>query len=780
MTLKKCLVWIISLCCLMASFSQAVTSEEQLELAANYHVQVEQYYQQGQFDKALPLAKEALQIREELLGEQHPDTLKSLSKLAAVYKSMGHLKKALPLFEKSYRLSEKVLGEQHPDTLENLKNVVALYPSKGVSSQALPLSNSGILSQALSLSETSYHLRKQVLIEKQDKTLINLHNLADAYTAPGQIDKAIQYFEQLIKNVETLRHSGDLSAENRRSLLKKWISGYFKLSQLYLRTKRFNEAFQMAEKTKARTLLDSMVMKLAIQKTGLNISEQQQLQNGQNRIAFLNQKIATEVETDKRLVLEMEKKQLVRQIAEFHRTLMQKYPKYAQLNDFQIITARSGASLIPQNALFISYLVQGNRVLVFTLDSTGHLQVKDLGEIPNFEQTLKRYHYWLSKCKPRNFKCDGKRVWKVAKHHFKNADKVRDGEIWRDEKTNHGWKVWKIDESDIFLLIGQKPPRDKKPRRIRATEFRHYFDQSHKLAQQLLEPFQARLQSKRRLIISPDGALALIPFETLILDDKPLIVTHQVSYVQSLYILPLLKEREKEYKNIKNRGTLLAMGAARYSPEKISSKCNQPNQEVFRQKMDITWCNLPHSETELDKLAELFKDNQPLIYKHAQASEAQLKKLNEDKILTRYQYLVFSAHAYFDEKIPYLSAIILDQVNLTEDTDGFITASEWAGYDLRSDLLVLSACQTGRGKIVRGEGVMGLPYAFYVAGSKNTLMTLWTLLDETTAEFTVLFFKKLKMGQSQIEALTETKREFINSGKYQHPWYWGAFVLYGI
>jgi len=156
---------------------------------------------------------------------------------------------------------------------------------------------------------------------------------------------------------------------------------------------------------------------------------------------------------------------------------------------------------------------------------------------------------------------------------------------------------------------------------------------------------------------------------------------------------------------------------------------------------------------------------------------------NREQELTRYRYLVFSAHGYFDAQTPALSVIVLDQLNKTPDSDGYITASEWPSYDFKndfkSDLMVLSACQTGQGEVLRGEGLLGLPYAFYVAGNKNTLMTLWTLQDESTAEFTARFFEKLKAGKNQVKALTETKREFMNSDKYKRPLFWAPFVLYG-
>ncbi|OAD20227.1 hypothetical protein THIOM_004090 [Candidatus Thiomargarita nelsonii] len=123
----------------------------------------------------------------------------------------------------------------------------------------------------------------------------------------------------------------------------------------------------------------------------------------------------------------------------------------------------------------------------------------------------------------------------------------------------------------------------------------------------------------------------------------------------------------------------------------------------------------------------------------------------------------------------------MGQVNNPPGVDGYVTAAEWAGYDLKSDLMVLSASETGVGKVVSGEGVMGLPYAFYVAGNKNTIFTLWTISDEIRTQFITEFFSKLKAGVGVVKALTATKREFIQKGgRYSHPAYWAAFVLYGV
>jgi CHAT domain-containing protein len=596
------------------------------------------------------------------------------------------------------------------------------------------------------------------------------NNLAYLYVEIGRIDEAIQLFEKIIVQVEKQRKTGFLSVEDRQTLLARWIHDYFNLSWLYLYKNRSVEAFRLAEMSKARTLLESIATQLAIQKIALNSAEQQKLRDYQAQLTLLNEQIALLSQSEQfeeNALLNQQKNQLLQESTDFNRQLMAKYPKYAQLSEVKIVTPEKGALLIPSDTLFISYLMQDNHLIVFTLDSVGHLQAQDLGEIPGLEQTLKTYQQLLGQ------KCTIK-------------------QLRQNPNCRPNYYVWFAEGQ--FVTAKRKPsPGAKKVSRL--EEISRY------LAQQLLAPIQKQLQQYPRWIISPDAALAQIPFETLILDQQPVVVNHEISYVQSLSVLALLKEREQEYQSLTGRKTLLAMGAPRYHlPDNQPKTCNQPTrapqidietmlahnindlqryQRAFQAK-GLTWCNLSGAEQELSVLEKLFADEQPRIYKQAQASEAHLQRLNQQQVLTHYRYLVFSAHGYFDAEIPELSVIVLDQLDKTPQVDGFVTASEWFGYDFKSDLTVLSACQTGKGEVLRGEGILGLPYAFYVAGNKNTLMTLWTVQDNSTAEFIRRFFAKLKKGMNQITALTETKREFLSREDYKQPLFWAPFIFYGI
>ena len=115
----------------------------------------------------------------------------------------------------------------------------------------------------------------------------------------------------------------------------------------------------------------------------------------------------------------------------------------------------------------------------------------------------------------------------------------------------------------------------------------------------------------------------------------------------------------------------------------------------------------------------------------------------------------------------------------TPEADGYVTAAEWPAYDLKSELVVLSACDSGVGKVVSGEGVMGLPFAMFVAGNVNTILSLWPVDDKATAEFVTRLFEHLQAGQGAAQALAATKREFARHRRYGHPAYWAPFVLVG-
>jgi len=159
-----------------------------------------------------------------------------------------------------------------------------------------------------------------------------------------------------------------------------------------------------------------------------------------------------------------------------------------------------------------------------------------------------------------------------------------------------------------------------------------------------------------------------------------------------------------------------------------------------------------------------------------QAEEGKIKGLN----LGSYRYAVFATHGILDDMVPMIQepALVLTQVGRGVNQDGFLTMSEVLAMKLDADVVVLTACETGRGEMVAGEGVMGMGRAFQYAGSRNVLMTLWSVAEDSTTDLTTTFLHELAGGRTPSESLKKARATVRQKG-YEHPFYWAGFVLTG-
>lgn len=173
-------------------------------------------------------------------------------------------------------------------------------------------------------------------------------------------------------------------------------------------------------------------------------------------------------------------------------------------------------------------------------------------------------------------------------------------------------------------------------------------------------------------------------------------------------------------------------------------------------------------------MGRLFADRSK-IYLNDNASEQTLKSID----LSQHRFIHFATHGVVNKSVPELSGIILAQ-NTAGGEDGILHLSEVYNLDLDADLVVLSACQTGTGKMAKGEGLMSLTRGFMYAGADALLASYWQVADGSTNWLMVSFYEYLLSGLSKSEALQNAKMDLIDSyPQFAQPYYWASFVLIG-
>lgn len=421
--------------------------------------------------------------------------------------------------------------------------------------------------------------------------------------------------------------------------------------------------------------------------------------------------------------------------------------------------AKKNQAAIPDGACLIEFMkTSDDSLLVTFLRNEGEIQSVNIPVDKQFFDDCRLYRDLNAYYSVELMRGDGKYIWN------------NDGNFEvTSEREHRNPKAFSIEDDATFYELRKNI--------------------SDKLSKKLMPVLEKFAQTSSHWIISPDAELNFLPFETLNYHDKFLIESKDLSYVPSLAVLNLMRDRERKNSNLGSRKDFFAMGNAVYGNSDLVT-VRRNNQNFFTRlrggyggKIDLTslrWIDLKGTAHELDKVSPLFESK--TIFRREQANEKILRELNASGELSKYKYLLFATHGMFIPERPEFNSIVLSQQLNDGQNDGYITVGEWMGYNLQSNLVYLSACESGLGHYQAGEGIVGIPYALTVAGNKNTVMSLWKVYDAATAEFTSAVFEKLSRGQSEVSALNETKREFLRQDNpiYRSPSVWAAFILYGI
>ncbi len=317
------------------------------------------------------------------------------------------------------------------------------------------------------------------------------------------------------------------------------------------------------------------------------------------------------------------------------------------------------------------------------------------------------------------------------------------------------------------LVPGQKLAIQRQDVILQSGVDEQFFELSSELYQKIWSPLDSTgLLKDKKVIIVPDGFLNYLPFELLINDVEQkayeeynyLIHDYTISYYPSATVL--YYERTKEHEKELPTKNFFGLGITEFE----NSNCTNN---------DNVYADLSTIAASIDQLGDLFGSDQGVTLLNEQASESEFKSLD----MTNYRYLHFATHGTIDTETPDFSSILLrpdDQEN------GCLNMYEIFELDFNADLVTLAACQTGLGKLVRGEGMVGFTRALMYAGTPSVILSLWEVADESTNQLFLDYYSKLaKDGSDKYAPLRSAQLKMIESGEYANPYYWAPFVFIG-
>ncbi len=290
-----------------------------------------------------------------------------------------------------------------------------------------------------------------------------------------------------------------------------------------------------------------------------------------------------------------------------------------------------------------------------------------------------------------------------------------------------------------------------------------YKAEASELYNLLIAPLAKHLKNRNNLIIVPDGVLWELPFQTLISpENKHLIEDFTVSFAPSLSVL---REMSKT-KNDKSPANLLAFGNPFLSQKTVPL--------APKDNRNLKFKPLPEAEKEVLKIAAFYGAKQSRLFIGKTASEQVFKSLAD-----KFNILHFATHAVANDENPMYSFLVFSQSNEKRE-DGILEAWEIMQMNLNADLAILSACETARGQVGGGEGMIGLSWAFFVAGIPTTIVSQWNVESQSTSDLMVEFHRALRQNPSKAKALqTATISLLLNNKRTAHPYFWAGFVLIG-
>jgi CHAT domain-containing protein/tetratricopeptide (TPR) repeat protein len=313
---------------------------------------------------------------------------------------------------------------------------------------------------------------------------------------------------------------------------------------------------------------------------------------------------------------------------------------------------------------------------------------------------------------------------------------------------------------NLSITVDELRQKVKELHSMLAQRHPGYAALSRELYQTLIEPASKELKNTKTLCIIPDGVLWSLPFQALTTSRGTYLVEeYALHYAPSLSVLHEMNSRTI---NVNITGSLVAFG----------------NPVIGRdEKLNRDLCPLPEAEDEVAAVATTVRSRRKKVLIGREAQEKAFKALASE-----YSTIHLATHGVLDNRDPLYSHLLLTKTEGDVEDDGSLEAREIMNMRLNAELAVLSACETGNGRISPGEGVIGMSWAFFVAGTRSMVVSQWRVNSASTAQLMKNFYQVLSKQPNNVSkagALRQASLRLLRDPRYRHPFYWAGFVLVG-
>jgi len=750
------------------------------------------YFELGETDRALDFYSRALPI---FRAVGRPREASALTSMGAIYFSRGEHKKALEFYEQALALQQALNVRS---SIANTRLYIGLLHAKqGEREKAFDFLNQALEfarktgnrfteGEVLAVIGEVYYeaAEKQKAFEHFNLALPlrqasrdkpgearTLYWLARSERDRGKLPKALADIEAAIHIVETVR--GQIASQGSRasyfSTVQKYYDFYIELLfELHQQnpTGGFDQrAFHASENARARGLVDLLRESRADIRRGADPALLERERTLQQQLSARTQEqsifLKGEHTNEQAVVLSRELDALTNEYDEVQTRMRKTSPHYAALMQPSALTLREIQQSLDKETLLLEYKLGETRSFVWAV-TPSTINIYELAGRAEVERVARQFYEVLT---------------------ARNEHPLNESAAQRQVR---------LKQADA-----------------------EYAKMATQLSQMLLAPVRSHLKAQRLFIVS-DGALQYVPFSALpdldadanITNAKgraassaigsqpsslilqPLIADHEIISLASASVITVLRRELSGRRSAPKAIAVLADPVFERDDARVKLPRNHGRvaPEVLRPqspaagmtgaaKESVSMTRLPFSRREAQAILAAIPAGEGMGAFDFQASRATATSQE----LAQYRILHFATHGVLDSQRPELSAIVLSLVDERgEPQNGFLRLNEIYNLNLPADLVMLSACQTGLGKDIRGEGLVGLTRGFMYAGAARVGTSLWKVDDSATAALMGRFYQAmLKEGKSPAAALRTAQLDMLKQKRWQSPYFWAAFTMQG-